>query len=98
MRSAGMVVKWMASIWKITINPHDIKMDDISNVFVNTIMRVSTHEIFQNGKKSHLSITRRSKKSIDRALRDQVKCCCRRQWRRPPKVGRAATRVDGARC
>ena len=35
-RSVGMDVKRAALIWKVIMNPHDIEMEDISNVFFDT--------------------------------------------------------------
>ena len=46
LRSSGMDVKHVASIWKIMMSPHDIDMKDISNAFFDAIMGNSTHEIF----------------------------------------------------
>lgn len=41
LRSAGIDAKWVVSLWKPTMNPHDIVMEDISSVFFDTIMRLS---------------------------------------------------------
>lgn len=40
-KSAGMDVRRATSIWKIKMNPHDIEMEDISNVYFDTILGVS---------------------------------------------------------
>jgi hypothetical protein len=47
LRFAGMDVKWVASMWKIMMNPHDIYMEDISDVFFNTITGVSNMIYFE---------------------------------------------------
>ena len=46
LRSANMDVRQVASIWKTMMNPHDITMEDISNVFFDTITRVSNMRYF----------------------------------------------------
>ena len=45
LRLPSMDVSHTTSIYKIMMKPHDITMEDISNVFFNTFTRVSTHEI-----------------------------------------------------
>ena len=44
--SAGMDVRHATSIWKIMMNPHDIAMEDISNVSFWDSVRVYKHEVF----------------------------------------------------
>ena len=47
-KSIGMNVRRVASIWRIMMNLHDIKMKDISNVFFDTISGVSKNAVFQH--------------------------------------------------
>lgn len=47
LRSVGMNVRRVASIWNIMMNPHDINMEDISNVFSYTVSRVSNVRYFK---------------------------------------------------
>lgn len=47
-KSIGMNVRRVASIWRIMMNTHDIKMKDISNVFFDTIFDVSMNAVFQH--------------------------------------------------
>ena len=46
LKLANIDVRLVASIWKIMINPHDITMEDISNVFFGNITRVSNMRYF----------------------------------------------------
>lgn len=43
--SLGMDVKCVASIWKIIMNPRDIEMENISNVFLDTVTGSQTCDI-----------------------------------------------------
>jgi hypothetical protein len=53
MWSIGMDVRRVALIWKIMMNPHDIKIKNISNVFFDTVLRVSNMRYFKSQELSH---------------------------------------------
>ena len=42
LRSAGMDVRCVTSIWKIKMDPNDIDMEIIYNIFFGTVMSVAT--------------------------------------------------------
>ena len=42
----AMDVRWLVSIWKIMLSPHDIQMEDKKNIFFDTIMGVSSMRYF----------------------------------------------------
>ena len=42
----AMDVRWLVSIWKIMLSPHDIQMEDKKNIFFDTIMAVSSMRYF----------------------------------------------------
>lgn len=46
LRSNMMDVRRAASIWKIMVNPHNMKMDDISSMFCDTIYKVFNMRYF----------------------------------------------------
>jgi hypothetical protein len=48
----GMDVRKVALIWNIMMNPHYIKMDDISNVFFDTISGLSIYEVLKGTTKN----------------------------------------------
>lgn len=41
LRSTGMAIRRAASIWNIMMSPHNIKMEDISNVVFDTMLGAS---------------------------------------------------------
>jgi hypothetical protein len=56
MWSIGMDIRRVALIWKIMMNPHDIKIKNISNVFFDTVLRVSNMRYFKSQELSHDSL------------------------------------------
>lgn len=58
-----MDVRYVASIWKIMMNPTNIHMEDISNVFFDTIIGVANMRYY-NAQQLKGVIERRSKRSI----------------------------------
>lgn len=53
MWSMGMDVRRATSIWKIMMNPHDIKMKNISYVFFDIVLRVSNMRYFKFQELAH---------------------------------------------
>lgn len=51
--SMGMDVRRAAPIWKVMMNPHDMKMKNISYVFFDSVLRVSNMRYFKFQKLAH---------------------------------------------
>lgn len=64
LRSIGEVVRRVASIWKIMMNPHNIDMEDISNVFWTLSQGCWTWGV-SHLKRLYLNLQMRSNASID---------------------------------
>lgn len=68
-----MDVKRATSIWKIVMNPMDIDMEDVSNIFFDTIMGVENTSYFNA---QHLVVDHWVEEcEINRALRDDCSTC-----------------------
>lgn len=66
MRSASMDVRRAASMWKVMMNPHDIEIEDIFNIFFDTMLGVTNVCYF---KSQQLVFDRHTKeREINRAL------------------------------
>lgn len=48
-----MNVRGAASIWTIMMNPHNIELEDISNVFFDMVLGVSNMRYFKSQEMAH---------------------------------------------